>query len=214
MAHHNTKWKTSSVSLTYNSWRAMRNRCLYDNENSKNYKLKGITICNEWEEDFDKFVEDMGIRPEDTTLDRIDPYGNYCKDNCRWATWREQENNKPTLTKVQHNEECKTIGEWAYILDLTSTELARAYKRHSSYNCTSFEELFTVNNLLADRVAKRVNKCKICGRSSSVKWRKFGDLCNTCYHKALRWSKRENKNIENYPEWKGIQWKTTHIHLS
>jgi hypothetical protein len=180
----------------------MRNRCLHNNANSKHYKLKGITICDEWVDNFDKFVEDMGERPEGTSLDRIDPNGNYEPSNCRWATDREQQNNKNLSTAIIHNGESHTIAEWAYILDLSPTELARAYKRYSCYNASTFEELFYDGSLLAKRTAERVNECLICGRIESIKWRKDGKLCNTCYHKALRWSKKQNINIEEFPEWK------------
>lgn len=210
MAKGQFKWGNSTTSITYNSWRAMRNRCLYDSENSKNYKQKGISICDEWIDNFNKFVEDMGERPEGTTLDRIDATKGYYKDNCRWVNWREQQNNKSGLTKIEHNGEIHTIGEWAYILDYDQTQLSRAYKRHSAHNAATFEEIFYDGSLLTKRVNERENLCKVCGRTESVKWRKYGELCNTCYHRALRWSKKHNQNIEEFPEWKSLTWKSTH----
>ncbi len=59
----------------------------------KNYGARGITICEAWS-DFNNFYADMGDRPEDTTLDRIDVNGNYEPGNCRWVTRSEQEANK------------------------------------------------------------------------------------------------------------------------
>ena len=50
-------------------------------------------MCSEWAT-LDGFVNDMGIRPDGMTLDRIDPAGNYEKANCRWATWTEQNRNR------------------------------------------------------------------------------------------------------------------------
>lgn len=71
----------------YSTWSNMKQRC-YNPKNTNYYKYgaKGITICDEWLNDFWAFVEDMGDRPEGYTLDRINTYGNYCKSNCRWAS--------------------------------------------------------------------------------------------------------------------------------
>lgn len=83
---HNTK--------TYHSWEQMKQRCL--NPKATRYPTYGgvgITICERWSE-FKNFYEDMGIRPAGTTLDRINPYGNYEPNNCRWATYKEQVHNR------------------------------------------------------------------------------------------------------------------------
>ena len=58
MAKGYFKWQTFTDSPTYNSWRSMRSRCLFDGENSLHYKQKGITICPEWVDNFDQFEED------------------------------------------------------------------------------------------------------------------------------------------------------------
>ena len=85
---HNNR---ASRSPTYHSWVAMKTRCSNPNRDSwKNYGGRGITYCSEWE-DFNVFLRDMGERPHGTSLDRIDPDGNYEPANCRWAT-RQQQN--------------------------------------------------------------------------------------------------------------------------
>lgn len=73
---------------TYKSWSEMKHRC-----NSKIKKYKNISYCERWNK-FEFFLEDMGERPKNKTLDRIDCYGNYEPSNCRWASMEEQQNNK------------------------------------------------------------------------------------------------------------------------
>lgn len=210
MAKGHFKWKNRTDTITYNSWRAMRNRCLFDGNNTRHHKDKGITICSDWVDNYDKFYEDMGERPEGTTLDRIDSDGHYELANCRWSNHREQQNNKYSLSKIEYKGTTKTIGEWCFDLDFDQTQTARAYKRHSEYGCKTYEDLFYEGCILSKRVSERVNLCKVCGRTESIKWRKYGGLCNTCYSRAFRWSKKNNLNIEEFSEWENIIWKTSH----
>ena len=85
---------------TYNSWAAMIRRCTDPNNNRyKYYGGRGISVCREWLDSFQSFLEDMGERPSDRTLDRVDPDGDYKPSNCRWATAVEQRNNRSIMDR-------------------------------------------------------------------------------------------------------------------
>jgi len=95
---------------TYKSWSEMKSRC----GNPKRPDYVNVSYCKEWE-NFTAFLADMGERPEGTSLDRIDPHGDYCKENCRWADNHTQAINKTNSRYLTLNGETKHISEWAKI---------------------------------------------------------------------------------------------------
>lgn len=98
----------------YNSWELMRDRCYKEtNESYGNYGGKGITVCDSWKYSFENFINDMGLKPgKNYTIDRINSNGHYTKENCKWATKREQALNRSTTVIVEINGIKKSFIEW------------------------------------------------------------------------------------------------------
>lgn len=102
---------------------SMKGRC-YNNKNRqyKNYGARGIKVCDEWLgenglQNFYNWAMANGYR-DDLSIDRIDVNGNYCPENCRWATIKQQNNNKRTNRVVEYNGEEHTIKEWSEIIGM------------------------------------------------------------------------------------------------
>ena len=80
---------------TYRSWENMLARCLNPKHVSyRYYGAKGVMVCPRWRRSFKDFLADMGTRKRGTSIDRIDPHGDYEPGNCRWASPRQQQQNR------------------------------------------------------------------------------------------------------------------------
>lgn len=109
----------------YGSYKSMMDRCY--RKKAKNYPLyggRGITVCDEWHniENFEKWANESGFEVG-FTLERIDVNGNYCPENCRWATMKEQTNNRRNTVRIEYNGESHTISEWADIFGINRSTL-------------------------------------------------------------------------------------------
>lgn len=97
---HEERWRAAVVThgmhstKMYRAWSEMKQRCINPSRpNYNNYGGRGIKICDRWLK-FENFLADMGVRPEGMTLERKDPDGNYCPENCVWASYKVQASNK------------------------------------------------------------------------------------------------------------------------
>lgn len=100
-----------SMSPEFSIWRGMLQRVKWFSAAKEDYWDRGITVCDRWQK-FENFLEDMGTRPEGTSLDRENNDGNYEKDNCRWATILEQARNKERTGKLKRGVNMRPHGKW------------------------------------------------------------------------------------------------------
>lgn len=106
-----------SGTRVYASWLGMLRRCYDDHyEKYRYYGGRGIGVCDQWVKSFDQFYSDMGDRPNNHTLDRIDVNKGYSPDNCRWATVEQQANNTRSNVFIQHNGKVLSLAQWARLL--------------------------------------------------------------------------------------------------
>lgn len=101
-----------------NIYKSMISRC-YHKENNRytRYGGRGIGVCDEWLRDKTKFFEWAFANgySDDLTLDRIKVDKNYSPNNCRWATQKEQQNNRSNTIHLTVGDETHTISEWSEI---------------------------------------------------------------------------------------------------
>jgi len=112
----------------YRIWYGMLRRCFRDS------KYKSIKVCDRWKDSFQNFYEDMGHQymehckmygSNNTTIDRKDGDGDYTKDNCRWATYKEQANNTSRVRKIEYMGYTKNLSEWSEYLGIPYSTFRR-----------------------------------------------------------------------------------------
>lgn len=125
----------------YGIWCAIKRRCYH--EYDPNYRLyggRGITMCDEWLNSYETFMDwamgngyDPLAKRGECTIDRIDNNGNYSPDNCRWVSQQEQMNNVSYNRRITYNGESHTVAEWARLYNIP---YSRLLNRLDKYNYT------------------------------------------------------------------------------
>ena len=126
----------------YQEWQGMKGRC-YNPHNPNYYRWggRGITICDEWRNSFEAFYEwamANGYK-DDLTIDRIDNDGNYCPDNCRWATQSEQSRNRSSNIRIKIGNSTRTLTEWCEIFGVNFSAIHARYQKNGF---ASIDDLF------------------------------------------------------------------------
>ena len=116
--HH--KYKDYSL---YRVWSGIKKRCFSKTEPAyPDYGGRGITVCNEWKNDYEKFLQwslENGYK-KGLTIDRIDNNGNYCPENCRFVTPKENSRNRRNTKFLVVNNEKRCVAEWSEITGISA----------------------------------------------------------------------------------------------
>ncbi len=122
--------KNKKTTATYESWSHVIQRCTnHNNKRYKDYGGRGITICEEWSE-FPNFLRDMGERPsKNYSIHRINNDKGYYKENCRWATRKEQARNRRNNHLISCFGKIQCIAAWAEETKLPKYIIAERLKR-------------------------------------------------------------------------------------
>ena len=115
----------------FNIWSGMKERCSREKHHEyQNYGGRGITVCEEWIDDFLAF-KDWAMAngyQEGLTIDRIDVNGNYEPKNCRWVTKKEQNNNRRNNHTLTYNDQTHTISQWSEITGIGKSTILERIK--------------------------------------------------------------------------------------
>jgi hypothetical protein len=127
--HKHGQSKKGSVTKIYMVWLAMRKRCTNSNDPSyPRYGGRGIGVDPRWD-NFELFLEDMGMPPEGTSLDRIDNSGPYSPSNCRWVTESEQHRNTRRNLWVTVDGVTRIAQDWAAALGVSRQTIYNRVRR-------------------------------------------------------------------------------------
>lgn len=116
----------------YTVWNNMRSRCNRPNDKSYcNYGMRGISVCEEWNNSFENFQKWAFLNGynENLTLDRRNVNGNYCPENCRWISFKEQNNNRRNNVYVTVNGKTLTLSQWSEANNIPYLTILQRRKR-------------------------------------------------------------------------------------
>ena len=118
----------------YNIWVCMKTRC--NNISDDRYGGRGISVCEEWKDDFQSFYDWSILNgyEDNLTIERKDVNGNYCPENCCWIPLAEQGLNKRNNVFIEINGEIKTLSEWSKEYNIPKETLRYRVKKGMSEN--------------------------------------------------------------------------------
>ncbi|WP_054070240.1 AP2 domain-containing protein [Pseudomonas syringae group genomosp. 3] len=112
-ARRKTKTHGMYGTRVHTLWSGMLSRCRSPKpSDARKYTERGITVCERWLK-FENFLDDMGLPPDGLTIDRIDNDKGYSPENCRWADYFEQNNNRRNTAFLTHRGVTRPFGDWS-----------------------------------------------------------------------------------------------------
>ena len=137
----NHRHKMSGTRI-YLEWQGMKARC-YNKSDARyaDWGGRGITVCDQWKNSFEAFYEwamENGYQKE-LSIDRIDNNGNYCPENCRWATPKEQSRNRRSNVNITIGNSTRTLTEWCEIFHVDYANVSAKYRRNRN---ATIDDLF------------------------------------------------------------------------
>lgn len=129
---HGLTKRNDDIERLYNIWTNMKRRCFNPKDKGfRNYGSRGIRVCDEWMNDYNKFREwslSHGYS-DNLTIDRINNDGDYEPSNCRWTTMQVQSNNTRFNHFVTYKGETHTLADWGRLLNIDSDKIGRRLKK-------------------------------------------------------------------------------------
>lgn len=149
-------------SRVYIIWQGMRVRCSDKSygKTRKNYFEKGIRVCSDWES-FEKFYADMGDPPDGFTLERINGDAGYSKENCKWASKKEQANNTSANLPVSYGGQTKNVSQWAEEIGVKPNTLIYRLRRGIPVERAIKA---SIGHIGTQKMQLRERACEVCGK--------------------------------------------------
>ena len=136
----NTTHGEACKTVEYTTWNNIKKRC-YDTKD-KNFHLygaRGIKVSEEWVQSYENFLRDMGRKPDKSySIERIDNSKGYSKENCRWATSKEQSRNTRRNNNISFNGRTQCLTDWAKEVGIS----------HSTLSCRLFRYGWSIEKAL------------------------------------------------------------------
>lgn len=174
--------KTHGLKQTplYGVWSSMKERCNVKSCSSyKYYGARGITVCDEWSNDFMAFhrwAMKNGYS-DGLSIERIDVNGNYCPENCKWIPIKNQPWNRTDTVYATNNEGItKPLAEWCNILNFPKKLAYGRYRKiRNSGKDINFDDIFAPKRKLIRRDNQRIYQCDSNGELIKI-WNNTAEI--------------------------------------